>query len=70
MMWFMWMFVGVLLVAIAALVYFNEGGPATIEIFVMIGLVVLFMWLDLWQISAVVVLVWGYRQYLKNKRKK
>lgn len=68
MLW-MWIFVAVLLVAIAALVYFNEGGPATIEIFVMIGLFVLFMVLDLWQISAVIVLVWGYRQYLKNKRK-
>lgn len=64
----MWFFVGFLLLAIAVLVYFNEGGPATIEIFGMIGLFIFFMYLELWALSAIVVIIWVYRKYLKAKR--
>ena len=64
----MWFFVGFLLLAIVVLVYFNEGGPATIEIFGMIGLFIFFMYLELWPLSAIVVIIWVYRKYLKAKR--
>lgn len=64
----MWFFVGFLLLAIAVLVYFNEGGLATIEVFVMIGLFILFMYLERWPLSAMVVILWAYRKYLKAKR--
>lgn len=67
-MWFFVVFVGFLLLAIAVLVYFNEGGPATIEIFTMIGLFTLFMYLGLWPLSAIVVIVWLCRKYLTAKR--
>ena len=64
----MWFFVGFLLLAVAVLVYFNEGGPATIEIFLMIGLFTLFMYLELWPLSVIVIIVWLYRKYLNAKR--
>lgn len=64
----MWFFVGFLLLAIAVLVYFNEGGLATIEVFGMIGLFILFMYLERWPLSAMVVILWAYRKYLKAKR--
>lgn len=65
----MWIFVGIMLLLIALLVYFNEGGRATIEIFIVIGLFILFILFDLWMISAVIIIVWGYNKFIHNKNR-
>lgn len=66
----MWLFVTLLLLLIALLVYFNEGGRATVETFVVIGLFVLFILLDLWMISAVIMIVWVYNKFFKMNLKR
>lgn len=66
----MWLFVAILLLFIALLVYFNEGGRATVEIFVVIALFVLFVLWDLWMISAAIMIVWMYNKFFKRDYKR
>lgn len=64
----MWIFIGILLLMIAVLVYFNEGGRATAEIFIVLGLCLMFILLDLGLISAAVIIVWGYKKFIRGNK--